>query len=122
MIYFEVNRNNDVTYIHNMPFDEKYGLGKTEQELRKTGILVESIPEAEQVTGKVPVLKYDGENLYYDYIDAPISEDERFNQLQNELGNILFESAKDKARINDLEMQQGNLLMEIALLKMGGNA
>jgi hypothetical protein len=42
-------------------------------------------------------------------------------QLKTELGNVLLESATDKARLAELEEQQGSLLMEIATLKMGGN-
>lgn len=42
-------------------------------------------------------------------------------QLNSDIGLVLFESAMDKAKIAGLEASQGDLLMEIAILKMGGN-
>lgn len=74
MIFVKLENNEPTGYINYQPFDEKYGLGKTKEELLQTGILVDSIPEPEQIEGKVPVLKYDGTNLYYEYQDAPIDE------------------------------------------------
>ncbi|KMY49575.1 hypothetical protein [Peribacillus loiseleuriae] len=51
----------------------------------------------------------------------PVTKDEEIEQLQQDLGMILLESANDKARIVELEINQGEMLMEIATLKMGGN-
>lgn len=42
-------------------------------------------------------------------------------QLQQDIGNMLLESAMDKARIAELEAAQGDMLLEIAMLKMGGS-
>ncbi|WP_370225303.1 hypothetical protein [Cytobacillus sp.] len=39
--------------------------------------------------------------------------------LEQDLGNVLFESAADKAKISELETTQGDLLIEIAILKNG---
>lgn len=81
MIYIVINRqNNEVLTRHYMPFDEKYGLGKTEEELLQDGILVEDIPEPEQISGKTPVLKYNGAELYYDYESRPLSLEEQTRQ------------------------------------------
>lgn len=74
MIFISLNQNNEINVIHYMPFDDKYGLGKTEEELLQEGILINSIPEPEQVEGKVPILKYNGTDLYYEYVDAPVDE------------------------------------------------
>ncbi len=49
-------------------------------------------------------------------------EKQEKEQLKQDLGNILFESAMDKAKIAELESNQADLLMEIALLKTGGVA
>ncbi|WP_291581407.1 hypothetical protein [Clostridium sp. UBA6640] len=48
MFYIECdkNRNKLVTLMHAEPFDEEHGRHKSEEELRKTGILIEDIPKA----------------------------------------------------------------------------
>lgn len=74
MIYIQISENNVIGFQHHKPFDEKFGLGKTQEELLQEGILVDSIPEPEQIEGKVPILKYDGTKLYYEYQDVPIDE------------------------------------------------
>lgn len=48
-------------------------LGKTEEELREMGVLLESMPVAEAIEGKVAVLKFDGTQLYYEYEDIPLT-------------------------------------------------
>lgn len=74
MIYIKINNNNEVEFQHLKPFDPVLGMNKTEEELLKDGILVESVPVPEQINGKVPILKYDGTKLYYEYQDVPIDE------------------------------------------------
>jgi len=49
----------------------------------------------------------------------PLSE--QIKSLEDDIGNLLFESATDKTTITTLEDTVGNLLLEIAILK-GGNA
>lgn len=74
MIYIKINNNNEVAFQHLKPFDPVLGMNKTEEELLKDGILVDSVPVPEQINGKVPILKYNGTSLYYEYQDAPIDE------------------------------------------------
>lgn len=73
MIYIATDTTNIVTFIHYMPFDPRYGLGKSEEELKKTGFLVESIPEyGEEVPeGKYPELHYDGSKFSWVLVDVP---------------------------------------------------
>lgn len=108
--------------VHNMPFDETYGLGKTEEELNQTGLLVETLPVRED-NGKNTTLflNKSTKEMYYEYTDFPLTEEEKFEQLSNALGDALLENAADKVRIVELEKTQGELLMEVAMLKMGGN-
>lgn len=82
MLFLTINDNNEVSSIHHMPFDEKYGLNKTVEELQQEGVLVENIPKPEQIEGKIPLLKYNGAELYYEYEDAPIDE---VTKLKNKL-------------------------------------
>lgn len=79
MIYLKLN-GSDIEFTHFKPFDKVDGLGKTEEELLSDGILVDSIPEPEPIEGKAPVLKYDGTNLYYEYVDAPLTPEEQTKQ------------------------------------------
>jgi hypothetical protein len=87
MIYFEVDNDGLVKFTHYKPFDEKDGLGKTEAELRQTGYLVESIPEPEVIPGKVPVLKFDTNNMqfYYEYVDRQLTPEEELQQLKERI-------------------------------------
>jgi hypothetical protein len=86
MIYIEVENDGSIKFVHYKPFDEKDGLGKTEEELQQTGYLVESIPEPEAIPGKVPILKFDKNNkeLYYEYIDRPLTTEEKLQLIEQE--------------------------------------
>lgn len=80
--------NSKVTSIHHMPFDSKYGLGLSREELEKVGVLVETIPEPEQSNNKVAVLYCDPQTkeLWYEYEDIPLTtEEEELMQLKLEL-------------------------------------
>ncbi|MGI5895200.1 MAG: hypothetical protein ACOX6P_11535 [Candidatus Merdivicinus sp.] len=91
MVYIET-KNEVVFYIHYYPLNEKMGLGKTEEELRKTGYLVDNIPEyGEEVPeGKQPELHYNGSDFSWVLVDVP-EESEQPNDLDQ--------------RISDLEVQ-----------------
>ena len=69
MIYVETNAQNVVVYLHYMPFDGQYGLGKTEDELKKTGFLTDSLPGR---PGPIPenqyaVLKFEGGQFSWEF-------------------------------------------------------
>lgn len=64
-------------------------------------------------------------DLYYDYY-APETIETKVSGLQQEnadlnltIGNLILESANDKATIASLEETMGTLLMEVAALKGG---
>lgn len=79
MIYCElIKGTNEVSWTHHKPFDEKYGLGKTREELEQTGVFVETMPEFEERIGKIPVRKVNFETMtiYYDFVDRPLSREE----------------------------------------------
>ena len=73
MIYIEIADSGKVKFIHYIPFDSKYGLGKSEEELKQTGYLVESIPEyTEEIPeGEIPELHYDGTDFSWVMVDKP---------------------------------------------------
>lgn len=66
MFYIETNNNNEVVYVHSMPFDEAYGLGKTEEELQSTGFLVEDVPKVENELGFQKILKFVNDEFIID--------------------------------------------------------
>lgn len=88
MIYFTTDSENRVGYTHFRPFDEKYGLHKTEDELRETGYLVETLPEfeGEVPEGKRPVLCYD-DGFYWAFeageYEAPAPTYEELREAYN---------------------------------------
>ncbi len=58
MKFITYNENFEIQLIHNMPFDEINGLGKTEEELLQMGALVDSIPVVEVPNDKNIIYKY----------------------------------------------------------------
>ena len=82
MNYIETT-NRKVTFIHYLPFDPEYGLGKTEAELLETGYLVEAIPEyaGEVPEGKAPELHYDGTAFSWELIDLPKKADTQAEKI-----------------------------------------
>jgi hypothetical protein len=85
MIYIRVNEENVVTFQHFFPFDEKLGLGKSREELEQEGFFVDSIPEPQEIEGKIPVLKFNGTELYYEYVDRPLTPEEELEQLKERI-------------------------------------
>lgn len=94
MTYFEISQQNAVSYIHYMPFDPKYGLGKSEEELKKTGYLVDSLPEySEEIPeGKKPELHYDGSEFSWVLVDVteePETLETRVENLEAQVSAML---------------------------------
>ncbi|WP_142414380.1 hypothetical protein [Hathewaya massiliensis] len=99
MIFLQCNKVGKVEFIHYMPFDEIHGLGQTEEELRQNGILVNSIPEPQNIQGKQGILYFEeGKGVYYKYEDMPKLEgnselEKRVNALEQsnaELMNLIM--------------------------------
>lgn len=90
MVYFRTDTNNMVAFVHYMPFDETYGLGKTEEELQASGYLVESLPEYTEVLpeGKIPRLYYDGSEFSWQLEDVPKSGTTRIEELEQRIAEL----------------------------------
>ena len=82
MVYIQTT-DGRITFTHYMPFDPVYGLGKTEEELKKTGYLVESVPEyaGEVPEGKAPELRYDGTAFSWELVDLPRKADTQAEKI-----------------------------------------
>jgi len=68
---FIKEENGIVSFIHNMPFHEKYGLNKTIEELEQEGILVENVPQEPDVEeNQLPQLHINTETkeMWYEVI------------------------------------------------------
>lgn len=81
MIYIQTT-NEQVTFVHYMPFDETYGLHKTEAELLQDGYLVDAIPdyEGEVPDGKIAELHYNGTEFSYVLVDKPKSQEDTMKE------------------------------------------
>lgn len=94
-VYIRVNKKtNMVTFIHKMPFDPINGLGKTRDELLKTGYFVSDFPEPAMKLGKraVPYYDYEKKEVAYEYINIPLSEKERLNLLEDAMNDMILSS------------------------------
>lgn len=87
MIYVSYDDNNDVQFMHYLPFDAECGLGQTEEELLKTGALVDEIPDVECPSNKGLKYKYDKINnkVTVEFIDRILSEKELLQQQVDDL-------------------------------------
>lgn len=91
MIFLKHDKTGKLNYTHYMPFHEKYGLGKTAEELEQEGVLVESIPQPIEQEGKIAILYCNPETkeLWYEYEDIPKTPEEmqaeKIAQLEQQL-------------------------------------
>lgn len=60
-------------------------LGKTELELREIGVLLDGVPEPIQAEGKVSILKFNGTNLYYEYVEIQPTLEDEVQQLKDQV-------------------------------------
>lgn len=90
MIFIQTNDDQSISLIHYMPFDEKYGLHKTEKELLEIGYLVNTVPEKYEGVipdGKMPILKYNGSEFFWEMVDE-IKRPKSLQDLENEITNL----------------------------------
>ena len=93
-IYIETDENFRVTKIHRMPFDPNNGMGYTKEELERKGFFVNEIPNPVNQIGRRAIAMYNPDNktVYYEYINIPISDKERVEQLENAV-NFMMNNA-----------------------------
>jgi len=87
MVFIRTDENNKVTMYHENPDvlseDDKVG-----------GILVDNIPEVEQISGKSGVLMYQEptNTVYVKYEDRPLREDEKMTKMQNDMDYLILKA------------------------------
>ncbi|QKS71897.1 hypothetical protein FLK61_35100 [Paenalkalicoccus suaedae] len=109
MFYIEYDSEGNITRMHGKPFDDKRGLGKTEEQLLETGLLFEK----NEIPNEDGVLKINLETM------------ELFKEPLEELPNRL-DPEEAARRIEKLEEDLENSVIELStalsMLMMGGNA
>lgn len=102
MIFLKIdNETQQVTFVHLAPFDALVGLGKSSDELKNEGLLVESLPKPVHIEGKTAVLKVDPQSheLYFDYVDTHVEENElekikqKQDLMQQAIDELIFGGA-----------------------------
>jgi len=83
MIFIQIDKSDNRVISENyMPFDPRYGLNMTREQLEKIGYFVNYMPNPEVKVGKVPVKKFNTETkqIYFDYIDEVKTKEELLNE------------------------------------------
>jgi hypothetical protein len=79
-----------------MPFDEVNGLGKTQVQLEQEGILVDSVPEPDQVQmqskNSVMYINPSTKEIWYEYIDIPKTNEQILIEKVDSLQSSLIEA------------------------------
>lgn len=94
-VYIRVDsKTNLVTFVHKMPFDPINGLGKSKDELLKTGYFIDEYPEPAMKLGKRAIPYYDHEKktISYSYEAIPLSASERLDMLENAMNDVVLGS------------------------------
>lgn len=92
-VYIRVDKKtNMITFIHKMPFDPTNGLGKTRDELLKTGYFVSNFSEPAIKVGKraIPYYDYEKKEVSYEYQNLPLSEKERLNMMEDAMNEMIL--------------------------------
>ncbi|MGL4820995.1 MAG: hypothetical protein ACRC5C_13605 [Bacilli bacterium] len=102
MKFIQVDETNKVTFIHNMPFDEQYGMKMSEEELLKIGKLVPDFEDPQPIEGKIFTYKYNAEQnvVEFEWMDRPKTPEEL---LEERLANLETQTlSTDAALIEEL--------------------
>lgn len=117
MIFLKFDSDGKISYIHHAPFDEKHGLKKSKEQLKKEGVLVEQLPEKlEEIEGKQQVLYLLDGQLVWKYEDMPLTPEEIQAEKIQELETALLEMTT----LNAIQQQQNEqAIMELTMM-IGG--
>ncbi|SFA69984.1 hypothetical protein [Clostridium frigidicarnis] len=116
------SKNSIVGYIHYDPFNDEYGLNESVDNLKKEGIIIDSIPKPSLIKNKVPELHVNPETneVWYEYSEIPKSDEEltkdTIDNLQKDNALLLKENAKKDAMIESLNKDVADIYKVI-----GGN-
>ena len=87
MVFIRTDENNKITMYHENPdvLSDEDGVG---------GIMVDNIPEVEQISGKHGVLMYQEptNTVYVEYEDRPLREEEIMAKMQNDMDYLILKA------------------------------
>jgi hypothetical protein len=98
-VYIRCDKSSGVvTFVHRRPFDPVSGLGKTRDELSKTGFFVNDFPNPTPIVGKKAVAYYDHERkeVTYQYENVELSDKERITLLESAVNELLMKDFKEE--------------------------
>jgi hypothetical protein len=92
MFFLKGNLQDDILHVdffHTAAFDEKNGLGRSEEELIEEGYLLESIPQPENHPNMSWVMKYNvsTQEVFYEYMENEKTLEEKVLLLQKEMNS-----------------------------------
>ena len=87
MVFIRTDENNKITMYHKNP-------DVLSDEDKAGGILVDNIPEVEQISGKSGVLMYQEptNTVYVEYEDRPLREEEKMTKMQNDMDYLILKA------------------------------
>ena len=87
MVFIRTDENNKVTMYHENP-------DALSEEDKQGGVLVDSIPEVEQIIGKSGKLMYQEptNSVYVEYVDRPLNDEEAMARIQNDMDYLILKS------------------------------
>lgn len=116
MIFIKTNELSDVVFCHTDPFHETYGLGKTTEELREEGFLVDylkELPQAEKRKGYRGITCFDANKFWFRYVLQELTPEEEYLEKMS----ILEEKQKQHEKILKEQQQHtidsGNEVLEL---------
>ncbi|HIG0362438.1 TPA: hypothetical protein ACX96Z_004119 [Clostridium sporogenes] len=100
MIFIKSDARGNIIWFNSQPFHPIYGIknedntNKTEEELLKEGILVESIKNPERIEGKYYELKVDvnTKKIYYEYKNIPKTKEELLQEENERITKELLDT------------------------------
>lgn len=108
MLYLRTNEESEVIFFHKQPFHEQYGLGKTEEELKAEGFLVDylkELPRPEDREGFLSKTFFDGEKFWFIYVTSEESLEEQYIREMKIL-NDKHEAERKKSLLDEEERKR----------------
>ena len=79
-------------------------------------------PDVDMLKTKDAILMYKpGEGLYYEYVDRPMTQEERDEAMQMESADLMLQNAMQDMAISQLQADNAELMLMVANTQLGGN-
>lgn len=111
MIFIKTNNVDDVIFCHTDPFHETYGLGKTAEELRAEGFLVDylkELPTAEKRKGYRGITCFADNRFWFRYVVQELTVEEQYIEQMS----VIQEKQSSQEKIIKAQKEENELLKE----------